>query len=56
MGVEAEWRNQEDEKNQSLSKKIVSIDNPGGQYAKPARDDITLISELRLKNEIFLVF
>ena len=43
MGVEAEWRNQEDVKNQSLSQKIVFIDNPGGHYAKPAFEDITLI-------------
>ena len=55
MGVEAEWQNQEGEKNQSLSKKIVFIDNPGGHYAKPVFEDITLIWELTLKNKIFLV-
>ena len=55
MGVEAEWQNQEDEKNQSLSKKIVFIDNPGGHYAKPVSEDITLIWELTLKYKIFLV-
>ena len=43
MGVEAEWRNREDEKNQSLIKKNVFIDNPGGHYAKPVCVDITLI-------------
>ena len=43
MGEEAEWQNQEGEKNQSLSKKIVFIDNPGGHYAKPVFVDITLI-------------
>ena len=43
MGVEAEWQNQEGEKNQSLNKKIVCIDNPGGHYAKPVCVDITLI-------------
>ena len=43
MGVEAEWQNQEGEKNQSLNQKIVSIVNPGGHYAKPAFENITLI-------------
>ena len=55
MGVEAEWRNQEGEKNQSLSKKIVFFYNPGGHYAKPVSDDITLILELKEINKIFLV-
>ena len=54
-GVEAEWQNQEGEKNQSLSKKIVFIVNPGGHYAKPVFEDTTLIWELSLKNKIFLV-
>ena len=43
MGVEAEWQNQEGEKNESLNKKIVFIDNPGGHYAKPVFVDFTLI-------------
>ena len=55
MGVEAEWQNQEGEKNQSLSKKIVFIDNPGGHYAKPVFEDITLIWELREIYKIFVV-
>jgi len=49
MGVEAEWRNQEGEKNQSLSQKIAFIDNPGGHYAKPAHADFTSAFKFKLK-------
>ena len=55
MGVEVEWQNQEGEKNQSLNKKNFFIVNPGGHYAKPVFEDITLNRELTLKNKIFLV-
>jgi hypothetical protein len=54
MGVEAEWQNQEGEKNQSLSKKIVFIVNPGGHYAKPVFEDITLSLRTNIEKQNFL--